>query len=61
MKTTLCHRTEGRGGGGPVTSHVLDTSLGRPAAGLDLTLAVWEERGWTDIVTREAASLLMNS
>ena len=45
-----------------MTSHVLDTSLGRPAAGLDLTLAVWEEPGWADIVTREAASLLlMNS
>ena len=60
MKTTLRYRTEGRGGG-PVTSHVLDTSLGRPAAGLNLTLAVWEEPGWADIVTRQAASLLMNS
>ena len=29
---------------GPITTHVLDVSLGRPAAGIAVSLAIWDER-----------------
>lgn len=30
----------------PITTHVLDTSLGRPAAGVEVKLARWEAGQW---------------
>ncbi len=32
-----------------ITTHVLDTSLGRPATGVTVTLQVWTPSGWTDL------------
>jgi 5-hydroxyisourate hydrolase len=29
-----------------ITTHVLDTALGRPAAGIAVTLEAWHEREW---------------
>jgi 2-oxo-4-hydroxy-4-carboxy-5-ureidoimidazoline decarboxylase len=40
---------EGPGGPPPATgisTHVLDTARGRPAAGVPVSLAVWEDGGW---------------
>ena len=33
----------------PITTHVLDTALGRPAAGVPLLLAKGGARGWTTL------------
>ena len=32
----------------PITTHVLDTALGRPAAGITVLLAKASGKGWTD-------------
>ena len=32
-----------------ITTHVLDTSLGRPAAGVPVTLEIQKGRGWKEI------------
>jgi 5-hydroxyisourate hydrolase len=32
-----------------ITTHVLDTSRGRPAAGLSVSLAMHAGQGWTDV------------
>lgn len=32
-----------------ITTHVLDTSLGRPAAGVQVTLEIQKGAGWTEI------------
>jgi 5-hydroxyisourate hydrolase len=34
-----------------VTTHVLDTARGRPAAGVGVVLEAWEEGGWRPIAT----------
>ena len=33
----------------PITTHVLDTALGRPAAGVPLTLSRFSHGGWTAV------------
>ena len=35
-----------------ITTHILDTALGKPAAGVDITLHQWKENeGWVDLGT----------
>ena len=34
-----------------VTTHVLDTARGRPAAGVGVVLEAWEEGGWRPLAT----------
>jgi 5-hydroxyisourate hydrolase len=36
----------------PITSHVLDTALGRPAQNLGLRLEVYEAAGWRTLASR---------
>ena len=31
----------------PITTHVLDTAIGRPAVGIDVSLARYDQQGWT--------------
>jgi 5-hydroxyisourate hydrolase len=38
--------------GSPLTTHVLDTARGVPAAGMDVTLARWSAAGWTTVAER---------
>ncbi len=33
----------------PITTHVLDTALGRPAAAIPVSLAIWSDNGWQQI------------
>ncbi|ODM89239.1 5-hydroxyisourate hydrolase [Orchesella cincta] len=33
----------------PLTSHVLDTAVGRPAVGVSITLSKYEGNGWREI------------
>ena len=37
---------------GPITCHILDTSLGRPAAGVTIRLSRGDEGGWTKVAER---------
>ena len=39
-----------------LTTHVLDASAGRPAAGIDVLLEQKSETGWTEIATSSAPS-----
>ena len=32
-----------------ITTHILDTSAGRPAAGIDVVLSHWEDNAWHDL------------
>jgi 5-hydroxyisourate hydrolase len=38
--------------GAPLTTHVLDTARGLPAAGMAVTLARWSADGWADVAER---------